>query len=276
MHKTALPVRISRLKLNQGLLFWREIGWGTPIVFLHGSWVDGSEWLPILEQMGQQFHCFAPDLLGFGDSERPTTHYSVSLQVEVLAEYLESLRLREVVLVGHEIGGWVGASYALRYPEQVKGLVLLGAEGLQIDALQSRWARARLLSGRLPWLYWLLQLSFPVARLLGKTRSLRHWFELRKTLMRSPAACQMLFGRRRAEIEAELLNSQLGWLKLPTLIVQGTLDQTASRALNQGYSQAPCADVQWIDGADETLMQTHAEAVAQAIQQFVAALSPSL
>ncbi|MER3588832.1 MAG: alpha/beta hydrolase, partial [Mastigocladus sp. ERB_26_1] len=43
--------RNSRRKLSQGLLFWREIGNGIPVVFLHGAWNDSSEWVAIMESL---------------------------------------------------------------------------------------------------------------------------------------------------------------------------------------------------------------------------------
>jgi hypothetical protein len=43
--------RNSRRKLSQGLLFWREIGNGIPVVFLHGAWNDSSEWVAVMESL---------------------------------------------------------------------------------------------------------------------------------------------------------------------------------------------------------------------------------
>jgi pimeloyl-ACP methyl ester carboxylesterase len=128
-----LPVRNSRIRLSQGQLFCREIGDGKAVLFLHGSWRDGSQWLSVMEQLGSKQHCFAPDLLGCGDSEHPKINYSIELLVESLAEYLDAAKVRDVWLVGHEVGGWVAAGYALRYPAQVKGLVLIGAEGVNVE-----------------------------------------------------------------------------------------------------------------------------------------------
>ena len=79
-----LPVRNSRIKLSQGLLFWREVGQGSAIVFLHGSWKDSSQWLPVMQQLSKHCHCFAPDLLGFGESEVVKGRCSIALQVECI------------------------------------------------------------------------------------------------------------------------------------------------------------------------------------------------
>ena len=48
-----MPVRNLRRQLKHGQLFWREVGRGSTIVFLHGSWSDGDQWHDILSLLGQ-------------------------------------------------------------------------------------------------------------------------------------------------------------------------------------------------------------------------------
>ena len=125
--------RNSRRQLTQGLLFWREAGEGTPIIFLHGAWNNSSQWVSVVESLSDNFHCFAPDLLGFGESENPNVHYSIDLEVECIAEFVQALRLEKVYLIGYSLGGWIAARYALKYPDKVYGLVLLAPEGVAVQ-----------------------------------------------------------------------------------------------------------------------------------------------
>ena len=46
--------------------------------------------------------------------------------------FLQAVKLEKVYLVGHSLGGWIAASYALKYPEKIDGLVLLAPEGVKI------------------------------------------------------------------------------------------------------------------------------------------------
>ena len=156
-----LPLRNARIRLTQGQIFWREVGQDT-IVFLHGAWEDSSQWVPLIERLSAEYHCLVPDLLGFGESERPGVHYSIGLEVACLAEHLEALKLRRVYLVGHSLGGWIAMSYALKYQEQVEGVVLLAPEGVQAEGLGRRWWQAKLL--RLPMVGW----GLPIAPLTPK------------------------------------------------------------------------------------------------------------
>src|SRR6478672_1523022 len=103
MIRMALPLRNSRIRLSQGQIFWREVGQGPVLVFLHGSWSDSSQWISVIERLSEDYACFAVDLLGFGESERPQVHYSIEFEVECLVEFLETLNLRQVYLIGHSL-----------------------------------------------------------------------------------------------------------------------------------------------------------------------------
>ncbi len=257
-----LPIRNARLRLSQGQLFWRELGGGQTLVFLHGTWCDGNQWLPWMSQLHQRYHCVAIDLLGFGESERPKLHYSIDLEVECLAELLEALRLRQVCLIGDSIGAWVAASYALRFPEQVKALVLLEPEGvLEPHGSQSaRWLTVQpSVSG------WLLRSLLPIARVLKWDAWIRQQLEFQQQLQRSPVACKLLFARRAVEIQAEGLRNRLPWLKLPVLLLQAEQDSVAVKAANQVFAaEAPFAQVQEWQG----LQPESIAAIDQFLQKF--------
>ncbi|MGP1382169.1 MAG: alpha/beta fold hydrolase [Thainema sp.] len=233
------PIRTLRLRLSQGQLFWREVGNGngSTLLFLHGSWQDGEQWQPFLEQLGQNFHCLAPDLLGFGDSERSQHHYSVALEVECLNEYLDALRVEQVDIVAHSLGGWIGAQLALKYPDRVRSLALIVPEGVTSKALAKRWWKFKLLSGRISWFAGLLRLIQPIARGLGQRKSVQKSLAWRRQLKTSQTACQILFRRRRSEIQSELLNEALPHLQKPVLVCYGEDDAQIEAELSQTYGR---------------------------------------
>lgn len=256
--------------MAQGQIFWLEVSQGTVLVFLHGSWTDSVQWLPVLEHLGAGYHCLIPDLPGFGESRFTKVHYSIDAEVEWLAEYFEALRLKQVYLVGHSLGGWIAASYALKYPHQVQGLVLVSPEGVQPSEVTGRWTLARWLMGQPPLLYGLLCLLQPVSKTLGIRAKVEAWLQLRHQMRRSPTACKLLFQRRTAEIKAELLQERLNWLKTPTLILQGQEDDPVVSAMSRTYAMAPDAELHLIPDAGNDLPQVAPKLVAQYIQKFVA------
>jgi pimeloyl-ACP methyl ester carboxylesterase len=261
-----LPIRNSRIRLSQGLLFWREVGQGPALIFLHGSWEEGSQWLPLFEFLAHEFHCFAPDLLGFGESECPLIQYSIALEVECLAEYLEALRLRQVYIVGHSLGAWIATSYALKYPERVKGLILLAPEGLEVRELRYRW-----------WSRWWLSKSvvIQVLRSLAASRLFRfkrviQLLEIHQQMLDSPIARKLLFQRRRAELTAEQLQERLPWLKLPVLVLQSEKEGSNAAILSQTFAHlAPQAELKKLFPATPDGLQTRTDTIADYIQAFV-------
>lgn len=272
-----LPIRNGRIRLSQGQIFWREVGQGVPIVLLHDTWSGGSDWLAAADILAGQYHCLMPDLLGFGESERPRLHYSVALEVDCLAEWLEALRLRRVYLVGVGVGAWVATSFALKHEEKVDGLVLLAPEGVKVGRGEQRWRGGRSLVSPVPLARWLLNLVAPVARLLG-WRSVLKLQEQVRLWQRSPAASQILFNRRPVEIQAEYIDSatsgatgnheqHLSWLKAPLLLLQGDAESPLTAAQIRAYTDAPRAQVQTLPGQD--LLQTAPEAVARSIHAFI-------
>ncbi len=264
------PLRNSRIKLSVGQIFWHEVGQGPDLVFLHGSWHDSSQWLGTIELLSRYCHCLAPDLLGFGESERPNIHYSIDLEVECLAQYLDTLKLRQVYLVGHSLGGWVAASYAVKYPDRVLGLVLLAPEGVNASGHRQRLREARWLTGKPPLAFWLLRSLYPVAKLFGGKKKFDRLLEFRQQLMGSDVALQLLFRRQQAEIKAELVDGQLSWLKAPVLLLHGSQDTPAAASACESYAAlAPNAELQFISPGGCNLPQEVPDIVAKYIREFV-------
>ncbi|MBD2409219.1 alpha/beta hydrolase [Nostoc calcicola FACHB-389] len=262
--------RNSRRKLSQGLLFWREAGAEIPVIFLHGAWNDSSQWLSVMEFLAENFHCFAPDLLGFGESENPNIHHSIDLQVECLAEFVQAVKLEKVYLVGHSLGAWIAASYALKYPEKVNGMVLLAPEGVEIAGQEEYCRKMRRLLNYSPLVIKLLRSLITLTKILGWHEKITQDLQLRQDLLRYPIACQLLFKRRQAEIEAELLQKRLYAIEVPVLILQGGLDTPDALAKSQVYAQlTPKIELKMIAHAGNDLPQSCAGDVAMDIREFV-------
>ena len=263
------PVRNLRRQLTHGQLFWREIGQGTAVVFLHGSWTDGDQWRDVLVKLGQSHHCLAPDLIGFGESQRlqDKSAYAIAMEVETLAELFESLRLKAVVLVGHSLGAWVAARYALQYPQQVKALCVLEPEGIVYDP--QRWRQERWLASRFGGLWLAITKPFARKSLPGKPSFWLQNYHLRQLLKKSPTACRLLFQRRRKELESETVGNQLASLDMPIVVLQGEGAGKTSQRLVQTFVGASAnAVVKIVPGNDE-LPSYGADAIADFLKQWL-------
>src|SRR5262249_55617473 len=86
-----------------------------------------DEWRPVMEAIGPECACYAPDLPGLGASDEPgaTFDFSRAAYISFLDELTRALGIDEaVVLVVHDIGGVVGIPWAASRPDRIRGVVI--------------------------------------------------------------------------------------------------------------------------------------------------------
>lgn len=110
-----------------------EAGHGPAVILLHGLGASVYSWRKMIGPLAADgFHVIAFDSRGFGGSGKPPGGYRNAELAALVVGVMDSLHLPEAVLVGHSMGGAIAAEAALRYPERVRGLVLLDAAGYGI------------------------------------------------------------------------------------------------------------------------------------------------
>src|SRR6266849_21012 len=102
-----------------------------PLLYLHGTFL-GNLWLEYHNTLAQNFHVFAPDIPGFGLTERPNWMRDMSDYILYFRDLLDTLGLDRTIVVGHSLGGWMAAELAVWYPERVEKLVLASAIGIRV------------------------------------------------------------------------------------------------------------------------------------------------
>jgi pimeloyl-ACP methyl ester carboxylesterase len=106
-------------------------GRGSPVLFIHGLGSSGYiEWRFNLEPAAARHRVYAPDLPGFGRTEKPRARYGIPYFTRFIERYMESRRLRSATVVGASLGGRIALELALRRPQLVSKLVLVNALGL--------------------------------------------------------------------------------------------------------------------------------------------------
>ncbi len=106
-------------------------GRGAPVVFIHGLGSSGyMEWRFNLEVAANRHRVYAPDLPGFGRTEKPRARYGVAYFTRFVDRYMEDRGLRSAAVVGASLGGRIALELALKYPKRVRKLVLVNALGL--------------------------------------------------------------------------------------------------------------------------------------------------
>ena len=76
-------------------LHYLEAGRGAPVVLLHGLGGDGSRWKPNIEPLAKDFHVFALDEIGFGQSDKPLANYHTGMLADVLVGFLKQVGIQE-------------------------------------------------------------------------------------------------------------------------------------------------------------------------------------
>src|SRR5271168_5232862 len=114
-------IRIASLEI-----YAEETGEGSPaLVFVHYWGGSRRTWSEIIAWLSNRFRCIALDLRGWGKSDRQTDDYSLFAQAEDVVGVIESLKVKDVVLVGHSMGGKIAQILAARRPACLRGLVLV-------------------------------------------------------------------------------------------------------------------------------------------------------
>jgi 2-hydroxymuconate-semialdehyde hydrolase len=125
---------------------YHDHGSGFPVLLIHGSGPGVSafvNWRLVMPELAKQSRVIAPDMVGFGFTERPAGYeYTMQNWVRQAIDLLDALGLKQVDLVGNSFGGALSLALTIHHPERVRRLVLMGAAGVSFpitDALDAVW-----------------------------------------------------------------------------------------------------------------------------------------
>ena len=121
-------------------------GAGAPVLLIHGSGPGVSAWANwrlVMPALAQQARVIAPDMVGFGYTERPEGFvYNMDAWVRQAVGLLDALGIERTDLVGNSFGGGLSLALAIAHPERVRRLVLMGSAGVSFpltEGLDAVW-----------------------------------------------------------------------------------------------------------------------------------------
>jgi pimeloyl-ACP methyl ester carboxylesterase len=245
---------------------------GPPVILLHGWGAFKELWWSTLNDLGRDHRCFALDVPGHGDSALGTAD-SLSAVADAIGAFCDDLDLREIILVGHSMGGAVAAELAVRRPELVARLVLVDAA---VDAKSMpSYSRTYLI----PVSGWVV---LRLAQFLGRTfmrpvgLRIPHehgggwilpWFRRSAYLSVWDAFAlhmllQALFSSNAADRLAEI--------RVPTLVINGQLDQLVTPSHSRRIAEAiPGARYVEIPGAMHNPMDERPRHFNRALREWL-------
>lgn len=114
---------------------------GTPLVCFHQSPQSGKVFTEILQSFGPSRHVFAPDTPGFGESDAPTEAPAIEDFADAMEELIDHLGLETLDILGYHTGALTGTEIALRRPNQVRRMVLIGLPVLKQEEIDAFFAQ---------------------------------------------------------------------------------------------------------------------------------------
>ncbi|UCV24289.1 alpha/beta fold hydrolase [Ferribacterium limneticum] len=116
---------------------YHDVGSGAPVLLIHGSGpgvTAWANWRLVLPELAKTCRAIAPDMVGFGYTERPAgIEYGVDGWVAHAIGLLDALGIEQTDLIGNSFGGAIALALAIRHPQRVRKLVLMGSVGVPFD-----------------------------------------------------------------------------------------------------------------------------------------------
>jgi pimeloyl-ACP methyl ester carboxylesterase len=237
-----------------------------PIVLAHGLLMDREMFAPQIEaaRVGCRFVTW--DARCHGDTENTTDPFSYWDLADDLKGLLDHLGIERAVIGGMSQGGFVALRFALRYPERVAGLILIGTQAGVEDpekvavyqVMLDVWEAEGLND----------QLAETVAAIIigngwkGRAPWIAKWHQMPRSLLRQ--AFQTLVTR-------DDIHDRLGEITAPALVIHGTADAAIDidKAQRLCSELANCRQMIAIEGGGHASNLTHPKLVNLAIQQFL-------
>lgn len=128
---------MATVEVHNQTVHYREWGSGeTTLLMLHGWPADSTHYKelgPLLAK--KNLRVIVPDLPGWGNTPVPPQAWTVSDYRDWVHDFIKSLGIEQFILFGHSFGGRVSIKYAIKYPYDLKGLVLCASAGIKPDHL---------------------------------------------------------------------------------------------------------------------------------------------
>lgn len=119
--------------------FMLEAGEGPPLVLLHGLGATNASMLPTMAAFSRDHRVLAPDLPGFGGSDKPLKKLHAAYFASWLVDYLDAVGVERADLVGNSMGGRIAIETGLRYPDRVRRIGLFAPSPAFLNERKHLW-----------------------------------------------------------------------------------------------------------------------------------------
>lgn len=240
---------------------------GVPVLFIHGFGGDLGNWLFNLDAVAESAPVIALDLPGHGQSDPRLPGTTLDELAGFVARFLDQLDVERVHVVGHSMGGAIGAQMALSHPTRVASLTMIGSAGLGAD-INSGYTGGFVRAASRRELKPVVEQLFADPTLVSRQLldDLLKYKRLDGVTELLTALGGSLFGNGR---QSESPGLQLEGQGLPVLVVWGEQDRVIPAA--HAANAPPGATVQVLPGAGHMVMMEKAGEVNALIKRHIGA-----
>lgn len=249
---------------------------GEPVLLVHGWPTSAYLWRNIMAPLARHRRVIAPDLPGFGESDKPPeASYSLNYHARTLDAFLGALGVERTALVVHDLGGPVGLLWAVRNPEKVSRLAVLNTI---VYPQVSMAVKAFIAAAFVPGLNTLMSSAGGISRVMnmGVSRSSLDEETLRRYQepFSTPEARQVLLKtlKRLHPGALEEIAAKLPTMDWPTRIIYGTKDRllpAVAKDMERLRDEMPQATLTALD-CGHFLQEDDPETVARLLAEFLA------
>ena len=236
-------------------------GQGKPLVLVHGLGGTSEDWIPLIPGFIRSgYKVYALDLLGYGRSARPDVDYSISLEEQIVKEFLDSQGLQQPDVAGWSMGGWICLKFASDNPDRVRDLILLDSAGLKFDAVNASFLRPKTEAG----LAKMMQVLTPHPPHIPSfyARDLLRGFA-REDWVIARALKSMFTGK-------DLMDGRMSTVKMPVLLVWGKQDVLTPPSIGEEMHHAmPQSVLKIFDGCGHLAPVECSNEVGPSIANFL-------
>lgn len=132
VQKISLPMDDTTVQMAYMDVSATGNGNGRTVVLLHGKNFNGYYWKDVIARLVKDgYRVVVPDQVGWGRSDKPVVHYSFHALAHNTAVLLDSLGIKNIILIGHSMGGMLASRFAMLYPARIDKLILEDPIGLE-------------------------------------------------------------------------------------------------------------------------------------------------
>ena len=242
-----------------------EGGEGETLVLIHGFGDSMVSFLQTSAFLTEKYRVILPGVQGFGETSKVLDRdHSIRTQVETFHKFFQKLGLKEFYLGGNSMGGHISAAYALRYPNEIKRLILLNAAGLRVP-------------GKLPYSHSeeSIETEADFDKYLGKVFVKKPWVPgpLKSYLIEKWKENHDSYNLIKEQIrrgQDYLLNGRVSAFTKKTLVLWGRQDRIVRLAIGEAYHKdLPNSQMEIYDPGGHSPQYEFPERTAKTILQFL-------